>query len=232
VLERRSYEPEMMDDLTAGGPEMDQTLKELSIVGKCLGGYHVTLDGLEQILSRHTWTEEPVTIADLGCGGGDTLRVIADWGRKKKYNLKLIGIDANEFIVNYAREHSKDYPEIEYRHQDVFKEDYLNSSFDIVHCGLFCHHFVDGDLIYLLRHFKKQARLGVVINDLHRHWFAYYSIKILTKLFSKSKMVRNDASLSVARAFHKSELEAMLYKAGVPAYNIKWFWAWRWQVLY
>src|SRR5438132_12631203 len=106
MLERRSYEPELMDDLSAAGPEMEQTLKELSVVGKWLGGYNVTLDGLEQLLRRRRQTEEPITIADLGCGGGDTLRVIADWARKKKYRLKLIGIDANDFIINYAREHS------------------------------------------------------------------------------------------------------------------------------
>ncbi|MDQ2657524.1 MAG: SAM-dependent methyltransferase, partial [Bacteroidota bacterium] len=66
---------------------------------------------------------------------------------------------------------------------------------------------------------------------IHRHWLAYYSIKWLTRMFSKSAMVRHDAPLSVHRAFRKSELEEILRRAGLVDYKIKWRWAFRWQVI-
>jgi hypothetical protein len=78
---------------------------------------------------------------------------------------------------------------------------------------------------------KKQTRLAVVINDLHRHPFAYYSILWLTHFFSKSFMVKNDAKLSVLRGFKKKELEALLKASGYSNYSIQWKWAFRWEVV-
>ena len=56
------------------------------------------------------------------------------------------------------------------------------------------------------------AKHGFFINDLHRHPLAYHSIRILTSLFSKSYLVKNDAPLSVLRGFKKKELEDLLIK--------------------
>ena len=46
-----------------------------------------------------------ITIADLGCGGGDMLRLIDRWAKKKNKKVKLIGIDANTNIIAFAKEH-------------------------------------------------------------------------------------------------------------------------------
>jgi hypothetical protein len=73
--------------------------------------------------------------------------------------------------------------------------------------------------------------VGFIINDIHRHWLAYYSIKLLTRIFSRSMMVRFDAPLSVLRAFRKKELEVILRNAGISNFKIKWMWAFRWQVI-
>jgi hypothetical protein len=100
-----------------------------------------------------------------------------------------------------------------------------------VFATLFFHHFTTKQLIDIFTLLKEQAKLGIVINDLHRHWLAYYSIKFLTKLFSKSSMVKYDAPLSVLRGFRKKELIEILQKAGVENYSLKWKWAFRWQLV-
>ena len=79
--------------------------------------------------------------------------------------------------------------------------------------------------------FKQQARLGIIVNDIHRHPLAYYSIKWLTGLFSKSAMVKFDAPLSVLRAFTRKELEQILLKAEIEHYELSWKWAFRWQLV-
>jgi hypothetical protein len=73
--------------------------------------------------------------------------------------------------------------------------------------------------------------VGIVVNDLHRHWLAYHAIKILTRLFSKSAMVKYDAPLSVLRGFTRGELADILKKAGIVQYTLKWKWAFRWQII-
>ena len=70
----------------------------------------------------------------------------------------------------------------------------------------------------------------VVINDLHRHWFAFHSIGALTSVFSKSEMVKHDSKLSVLRSFKRTELDELLKRGGFNNFSIKWMWAFRWQI--
>jgi hypothetical protein len=83
----------------------------------------------------------------------------------------------------------------------------------------------------MLRQWQQQARVAVVINDLHRHALAYHSIRWLTRLFGGSYLVQNDAPLSVARAFRRADWERMLADAGIRRYELRWCWAFRWQVI-
>lgn len=230
LLRRRSYEPELMDDLSYGGVDMIRTLDELESINRQLGGYAPVTDSLEDMLEDHVTRDQHVTVADIGCGGGDTLRQIALWGQDKNIHLSLTGIDANQFIIDYARRHSLDFPEIEFRCENIFSEEFRKDKYDIITASLFCHHFAEADLVKMLWQWNEQARLGIIINDLHRHPVAYYSIKYLTKLFSRSPLIKNDAPLSVARGFKKKDLVSLMGMAGITGYRIHWRWAFRWQI--
>ncbi len=66
-LQQRSYQKELMDDLNCQGEMLKQTLHELKVINKLLGGNHVTTGTLQKLLTKNT----PYHIADMGCGGGD-----------------------------------------------------------------------------------------------------------------------------------------------------------------
>jgi hypothetical protein len=83
----------------------------------------------------------------------------------------------------------------------------------------------------MFRQLHRQAGIAVIINDLHRHWLAYHSIKLLTRFFSDSYLVKNDAPLSVWRAFQRNELKRLVEEAGIDRYSLRWMWAFRWQLL-
>jgi len=97
--------------------------------------------------------------------------------------------------------------------------------------SLFTHHFEDETWVELIKKMMYASKKAVIINDLHRHPLAYYSISFLTSLFSKSPMVKHDSKISVLRSFTRLELENLLQKAGAKNYTIKWMWAFRWQVI-
>lgn len=227
----RSDQIEIMDNLEAGGEVLNQTLKELEVINRLLGGNAVTLGGIQQLLKNEKGNIHEITIADIGCGGGDILMEIAAWGKKKAIPLKLIGIDANPHVIEFAKSRCSKYSNITFLAQNINSPEFLHNSFDIVTATLFTHHFPNQQLAELFQSLHRQARLGVVINDLHRHWFAYHSIKILTHLFSKSAMVRFDAPVSVLRAFSRSDLISILQSAGLKSYFLKWKWAFRWQLI-
>lgn len=226
---KRSYEEEQMDDLASSGEIIHRTLKELETINTLLGGNHVTIDGIEKLIKRAGVTR--FSLADLGCGGGDILRLIKRWATRKNLNVELLGVDANPNIVEEAQSMTPASYDIRFATQNIFSEEFRSHSFDIVTGTLFFHHFTNEQLMDFFRQLKSQTHIGFVINDIHRHWFAYHSIKWLTKLFSKSAMVQHDGPLSVLRAFRKKELLAILHGAGIKNYSIRWMWAFRWQVI-
>ncbi|MDO6390471.1 methyltransferase domain-containing protein [Pontibacter sp. BT731] len=229
MLKQRSNQAELMDDLSLSGEELRHNLEELEVINTWLGGYKVVLDALEQLLDGYTG--RPLRLADIGCGGGDTLRHIAKWARRKNIPMQLTGIDANDFMVRYARQRCGGFPEIVLEQHDVFSESFQRQRYDIIVCSLFCHHFTDEQLVSMFRQLHRQAGIAVIVNDLHRHWLAYHSIKWLTKVFSGSHLVRHDAPLSVWRAFRREELGRLVQQAGIDRYSLRWMWAFRWQLL-
>lgn len=219
-----------MDDLHCAGEVVHQTLRELEFINKWLGGNAVTITALEQLLKD--WpANETITIVDLGCGGGDMLRIIHHWAAKKGLSVRLFGIDANPHIIAFARKNLQHLAEIEFSALDIFSEEFKNLRFDVVLGTLFYHHFTDDQLSTFFSNLRNQARKGIIINDIHRHPVAYYSIKWLTVLFSRSSMVKFDAPLSVLRAFTKEEVVRILKNAGIDDFQLRWKWAFRWRVV-
>lgn len=218
-----------MDDLECGGEVLNQTLRELETINKLLGGNKVTMSAIKKLIDPSidkTWT-----IVDVGCGGGDMLMLIADWARKTSIKVELIGVDANPHVIEYAESNCSDYPEISFRQVNVFSAEFKAQKFDILTATLFLHHFTDQELVNLFKKFKNQCRVGLAINDLHRHWLAYRSINLLTSLFSKSSMVKNDAGVSVLRSFRRGDWKTILNWSGIQTFSLKWMWAFRWQLI-
>lgn len=219
-----------MDDLNLASDALRRNLDELETINTWLGGYGPVLQALDHLRPRFP-AGRPLRLADLGSGGGDTLRHIARWARRRHVAVELVGIDANAFMIDYARNKARAYPEISFQQQDIFSPEFQRQPFDILTCSLFCHHFSDDNLVRLLAQWQAQAKVAVVINDLHRHPLAYYSIWLLTRLFRGSHLVQNDAPLSVARAFRRHDWQQLLRQAGLSAYSLRWRWAFRWQLI-
>ncbi|MFC5625473.1 methyltransferase domain-containing protein [Algoriphagus winogradskyi] len=225
---QRSEEKELMDDLNCSGEELNQTLRELKTINRWLGGNYVTTSGLAKIFK--SYPQDNYSVADIGCGGGDMIRVMNEWVKTQKKVVTFIGIDANRNIIDLAKVRLRDLSEVTFEVQNVFQEEFSEEKVDISTCTLFTHHFTDSELVTLLNSLRAKSRLGIVINDLHRHPLAYYSIKWLTRVFSKSKMVQHDACLSVLRSFSRSDWERILHTAQIKNFEISWHWAFRWQV--
>ena len=150
---------------------------------------------------------------------------------RQKQQAVFTGIDANPHIVGYAEEHCKDWANIHFETLNIFDTEFQEKQFDVIHCCLFLHHFSNEQLVGLFRQFKKQARVAIIVNDLQRHVLAYHAIKSITRWFSKSYMVRNDAALSVARGFTRQELRDIMTEAGILNYSLQWKWAFRWKLV-
>jgi len=225
---QRSYELELLDAPNIPKELLFKNLRELDVVNRLLGGHAITLSGIKKLVVDKTKTYR---IVDIGCGGGDAMKQIAKWASANHFKIELIGVDMNADAIQFMNEECKEFSNITGVMSDY--RDYLksNTNVDIVHCSLFCHHLKDDELVELFQYMNQYAKAGFIINDLQRHWFAYYSIKFLTRLLNGSTLVKNDAPLSVLRGFRKEELNALLEKSKVKYYTIKWKWAFRYLLL-
>ncbi|MDP4679961.1 MAG: methyltransferase domain-containing protein [Cyclobacteriaceae bacterium] len=228
-LKHRSSQKEIMDDFSQSGETMSQTLRELARINTLLGGNYVSTDGIDQLLLGRK--EKKYHITDLGCGGGDMMVYLSNWGKRNDLKLEFSGIDANAAIIDFAKQNTSLYENIEYHNLNIFSIEFKAMTIDVVHCSLFTHHFEDDELVTLLRQLLAQARIGLVINDLHRHHISYYFTKWIIRSLSKSSMVRYDSVVSIMRSFKRNELMSILKRAGITNYSLKWKWAFRWQLV-
>jgi 2-polyprenyl-3-methyl-5-hydroxy-6-metoxy-1,4-benzoquinol methylase len=226
---KRSTAVEIMDNLACEGEVVNQTLRELDFINHWLGGNAVTVNAVNHVLKKIP-KEKEITIADLGCGSGEMLRLLALKLKKQNRNTNFIGVDANANIVEYAIHQSTGYANVSFFADNILEDRFQQKQFDVVLATLFFHHFETDDLIKILKQLKQQTNF-IIINDIHRHPLAYYSIKWLTQLFSKSAMVKFDAPLSVLRSFTHAEWTDILQQADLVDYKIRWRWAFRWQIV-
>jgi len=224
----RTQEAEIMDDFTIQGEELRDALDKIASINQLLGGNKLTLNGVKKLLSEVD-ISRTITIADIGCGNGDMLRMLSDYGKKNNIKFNLIGIDANAFTINYAKTLSQKYLDIKYLCIDIFSEEFKEIEYDIVLCTLTLHHFTNTQILNLITIFNSKATAGIVINDLHRSKTAYALFKFICAAFSLNSMSREDGLVSILRGFKKQELEEFSKELQLKNYTINWKWAFRYQ---
>ncbi len=222
----RSYQKELLDGEGIPFADIAQTMRELNTINTLLGGHAITLDGFKQLAKD----KKEITVCEIGCGGGDNLVAIVKYCEAHKIKIHCIGIDYNNECIVFAKQNEYLKANTDFICSDYSKV-YFENKPDIIFSSLFCHHFTDEALVFQLNWMKENAEKGFFINDLQRHWLAYYLIKILTNVFSKSYLVKNDACLSVARGFIKSDWKNFFSIYGIENYKIRWKWAFRYLIV-
>ena len=224
----RSVETEIMDDFALEGEILREALDKIAKINQLLGGNGLTLQSVKHFL-KNLDSSKKIIIADIGCGNGDMLRKIADYGLKNNLNFELIGIDANDYTINYARKLSENYNNISYNCIDIFNEKFADLKYDIALCTLTLHHFNQNEILKLMNIFYKNATIGIVINDLQRSKISYRLFQVLCFVFRLNNMSKQDGLTSILRGFKKKELLDFSEKLKFKKYSIQWKWAFRYQ---
>ncbi|MFV5693252.1 methyltransferase domain-containing protein [Flavobacterium sp. LT1R49] len=224
----RTDQPETMDDFAMEGEILRDALDKIAQINQLLGGNQLTLRGVQSLIQDISKSKE-IRIVDVGCGNGDMLRTLADFGLKNNLKFQLIGIDANNFTIMHARKLSEKYSNISYQCEDIFDKSFEELKYDIVLCTLTLHHFKDDDIIHLLHVFNNNSNIGIVINDLQRSAVAYRLFEALCFVFRLNDMSREDGLISILRGFKKEELVSFSEKLNFSNYKIQWKWAFRYQ---
>lgn len=209
-LGQRIRRDEQMDDPALPAETYDAVLRDLARVNAWTFTARPTLI----FLKRAARGMPAFRLMDVGFGYGDMLRRVARWAKTRDIAVDLVGVDLNPGSAAVAREATPAAMPIEYRTGDYAAQP---TPFDFVISSLVAHHMTDEQLLAFIRYMERMAIRGWLINDLHRHRFAYYGFPLLARLIGAHRIVREDGQVSIGRSFRRDDWRAILAAAGVPA---------------
>ena len=218
---KRSHTPEIMDDFSIQDERIDSALSELTVTNRLLGGISTTEAGFRILLNG--WGKTEISALDIGAGASDILNYLS----KKLIPVKITSVDLNKRACKFLKANLIPNVICANSLQIPVKE----KAFDIIHASLFLHHFKEEEIKEMLSNLLKISKSGIIINDLRRSIFALLGIKIISTLFSKSEMFKNDGPLSVKKGFIKSDWINILNELNIKKYKLKRKWAFRWMLV-
>jgi SAM-dependent methyltransferase len=209
---KRAQLTEWMDEPSSYA-EFRACLRDLEQVNRLIFSYRPTLRWLDQFAAR---ADGPLHIVDVGCGGGDMLRRIETWARRKRLSVRLTGIDCNPYAARAAREFSGANGRIEWLTCEALTYQPAEQ-IDLIVSSLFTHHLADAEIIRFLQWMEQTAALGWFINDLRRARLSYYGFKLLANGMRWHRFVRHDGPVSIQRSFSPADWLRYTQQAGLDA---------------
>lgn len=208
-LATRASGPERMDAEDLDPAIYARVLRDLAQVNMLTLARRPTLG----FIARALGDRRRFRLLDVGFGHGDMLRTIARWAKKEGIEADLVGVDLNPNSAPTARAATPPEWAIDYRTGDYAA--FAGEGFDLIVSSIVAHHMSDVELSAFLRFMEAEASVGWLVNDLHRHRFAYLGFPILARLMRWHEIVRTDGQLSIARSFRAAEWRAILADAGI-----------------
>lgn len=224
-LGTRLEREEEMDAVDLSDERYARVLGDLSQINRLTLAARPTLAFVDRLLSRHPKSAGPLRLLDVGFGAGDMLRHIARLARRRGRDVELVGIDLNPRSEAIARAATPKGAPIRWQTGDY--HDLAGGGWHGVISSLVAHHMTDGERGEFLRFMENEARIGWLVNDLHRQRLPFAGYPLLALLAGVDPIVRRDGQLSIGRAFKPHEWNAMLVEAGVEGARIERWFPWR-----
>ncbi|MDQ0111252.1 2-polyprenyl-3-methyl-5-hydroxy-6-metoxy-1,4-benzoquinol methylase [Paenibacillus harenae] len=211
---KRAVEQELMDDFTIGGDELREALRHLRRLNRIFAAAAPTLYGIERLYIE---ADKPtrLSILDIGSGSGDVNRRLLQWADANRIEIAITLVDITTEACEEAIELFQAEPRVHVTQSDLF--DVPERSVDIVTGTQFLHHFSDDELPAVILKMLAIARIGVVINDIHRHWLAWAAVWLMARFLSSNRYILNDGPLSVAKGFQAEDWERLKHSLGEKA---------------
>ncbi len=209
----------MLDLDEAPYEEVRDSLSDVATVNRCLSGYRVLLHHAEKFLKEHK-TDRPFTVLDAATGSADQPVALAKLARKMGVPIQITAVDINAKMLKMAKDEIREYPEIRLVQCDVLALPFKDEGFDLTVNNLSLHHFSWDNSVAIIKAIYKSARLGFLINDLHRSRIAHAVIFLLTRIFTRNRLTRYDAPVSVMNAFTPSEFRELARQAKIESFEI------------
>lgn len=208
LLTRATNLSEYMDE-----PECDAT--RLSNTYRDFDRINCAVSGWRMLYTRHV---RPVlrevgpgaTALDVGCGGGDVLRRLAQWAAQDGLSPCFVGVDPDPRAIDHARAEFTP-ANLHFVRGTAGELADAGERFDVVLSNHVLHHLTDGEVAQLCDDSMILATHLAIHADIHRHPLAYAGFPLIGGWFRDSYIL-DDGLRSIRRAFTPDELRLLAPK--------------------
>jgi ubiquinone/menaquinone biosynthesis C-methylase UbiE len=117
-------------------------------------------------------------------------------------------------VLAIARERSAAEPALSFVLGDAVELPFADAAFDVATCHLALHHFEPAAAVRVLSELRRVARVMPIVSDLERSRIGYAAAALFARFVARNRLTKNDAPLSVKRAYTAREVEALARRAG------------------
>jgi len=196
---------ELMDDPLDSLSELEGSMRDVEFQNAWLGGAAPTLRELDRIGAT--------TVLDVGTGSADIPYALARRADRRRSELSITCLDRSAQMLAIARKRTAGHPRLRFVQADGGALPFDDGSFDVAMCNLALHHFDPPAACQLLRELRRVSRRSPLVNDLRRSHAAFVGAWAFSRLTTRSRITRNDAPLSVRRAYTPAEALALAHEA-------------------
>jgi ubiquinone/menaquinone biosynthesis C-methylase UbiE len=195
-----------MDDPVDSLAELEGTLRDIEFANEWLGGSAPVARELDRLGAT--------TILDVGTGSADIAHKLARRADRRGSELTITCLDHSQQMLEIARKRTGEHPRLQFVHADGARLPFDDASFDVAMCNLALHHFEPEGARAVLRELRRVSRRSPLVCDLYRSIPAYAGAYTFSRLVTNNRLTRNDAPLSVRRAYTPSEAYELAGDAG------------------
>jgi SAM-dependent methyltransferase len=210
---KRAVARELMDDPIESLAELEANLVDIEFANRTFGGIAPVLREV-----RHCRAS---TLLDVCCGSADVPLAIVRDARRRGAHIALTLLDRSAQMLTVARRRAHGEADVTFAAGDATALPFSDAAFDVVTCNLALHHFEPDAARGLLRELRRVARVMPVVCDLRRSAPAYAAALAWSRVFSRNRLTRNDAPLSVRRSYTPPEARNLALAAGWPAPRVR-----------
>ena len=215
--------PELMDGDAFSQDELDANFRDIRRVNRWFGGTSAVLTALPELIPAGAST---LSLLDVATGAADIPIAVQRWCETRGLSVDITATDISPQVLALANAQIAPSARIRLERADARAMPFADRSFDVVTCSLALHHFDPGGAVRVLREMDRLCRTGFIVNDLRRGAVGYGASWLASRLTTRNRLTRNDAPLSVRRAYTPDELRSLLNEAGVHGAEIRvlpWF---------
>lgn len=198
---------EFMDDPDCNLEMLYATYSQFETVNRLIGGWkQIYKNNIRPALLT---AGADASVLDIGCGGGDILRMLNTFCRNDNLDVHFTGIEPDRRAIKYIE--NQQWPgNFSFENANSHELAHQKRTFTVVISNHLIHHLTAKELDNICADAETLADELVIFSDIERSDIGYLSFRTIAPLLFRNSFIVADGIRSIRRSYRKDELQPLL----------------------